>query len=64
MQTGSGAGNWTFDQADFRLLCHFMEARRSALQEAGPASDSVNPQRARQCRRFSAEIEEDRYEYR
>ena len=23
MQTGFGAGNWTFHQADFRLFCHF-----------------------------------------
>ncbi len=25
MQTGFGAGNWTFQQSDFRLLCHFQE---------------------------------------
>lgn len=27
MQTGFGAGNWTFHQADFRLFCHFRGER-------------------------------------
>ena len=35
MQAGFRAGNWTFDQADFRLFCHFIRrdvgTRRNAI---------------------------------
>ena len=38
MQTGFGAGNWTFHQADFRLLCHFRGGTVNAVLSAVSAA--------------------------
>ena len=40
-----GAGNWTFQQADFRLFCHFMTVRPQGIAGKGRAVASGRSRR-------------------